>query len=411
MITDQGRSYSHTLSLIIRTSIIILVLLICLAPALPVSAESGPIGMVADNSGKVHIFDAGTNTVIGTVELPLNDGFLVGDCAISPDGTLGFVTDFNYNLWIIDLVQSPPVLASGTNPVPISNPGEDVAVTPDGKYAVVVDGAFGENVPVSLVDIADRQEIDTLVIANNHDSVDALNDGSLLVTSFDSQSLYRIIVIGGSFNLVHTGETMAFDYPINVYGSPKSCSGFVVGHYDLMSFLIPGLSKVDTCELPGGGVCGVIHPAGNRVFVRTCDFEETNSFVIAYSFNSITGHLGIDPLFTIPVTPCTDYYGIEQMAITPDGSRLYVPEGDVLNVYNAETGDQLDSITAKIFEDLTGICFKPEISSGRGPVSALGGELRETGKSSLVVLCMIPLACLITAGLALKLAGRRTVRR
>ncbi len=408
MKTDKIKSSCPALWLVASSAVTVLVLLVCFMPVLTQADGTGPMGMVADSSGKVHVFDAGTNTVIGTVTLPVEGDFVVGDCAITPDGSLGLVADYCYNLWVIDLLQSPPALAAGTNPVLISNPGEDLAITPDGKYAIAADGSGGDSIPISLINIAARQEVDTLSLADNHNSVDVLNDGSILVTSWDSSSLYRLILPGG-FVLIPTGEKLAVDYPVNVVGSPTSGSGFITGYYDIVSFLVPGLQEVDTRTLPGEGICGVMHPEGNKIYVRTCDYEGTNSFVVAYSFNSATGELGIDPLFTIPVTQCIAYFGIDQMAITPDGTRLYVSEAGLLNVYDADTGEQLDSISAKVFDSLTGVCFQPEMVPERIPVKAVGGELRDCGKSSLTAgLVIIPVACLVWAILAVKLAGRKT---
>ncbi|MEE9561603.1 MAG: hypothetical protein V3W50_00885, partial [Thermoanaerobaculia bacterium] len=66
-------------------------------------AATQTIGMVADNlTGSVTIFDADTDTVLGTVVLP-NPGSTVGDCSLALDRGLGFVTDFDYHVWAIDI--------------------------------------------------------------------------------------------------------------------------------------------------------------------------------------------------------------------------------------------------------------------------------------------------------------------
>jgi hypothetical protein len=60
-----------------------------LATFTPAAAQT--IGMVADNlTGSVTIFDADTDTVLGTVTLP-NPGPTVGDCSLALDRGLGFV--------------------------------------------------------------------------------------------------------------------------------------------------------------------------------------------------------------------------------------------------------------------------------------------------------------------------------
>ena len=78
-------------------------------PATPAPAQN--IGMVADDStASVTVFDADTDTVLGTVALPT--GPAIGDCSITADRTLGFVTNFTGNVFVIDLTTVPPALGS-----------------------------------------------------------------------------------------------------------------------------------------------------------------------------------------------------------------------------------------------------------------------------------------------------------
>ena len=89
------------------------VLITAIALEAPLGAQT--IGMVADDTtNSVTVFNADTDTVIGSVALP-NTGSAVGDCSITSDQTLGFVTDFNFQVHVIDL--SGPALAGGTNPI------------------------------------------------------------------------------------------------------------------------------------------------------------------------------------------------------------------------------------------------------------------------------------------------------
>jgi hypothetical protein len=367
--------------------ILLLVLLIStsLSPVTSIAANIGPIGMVADNAGYVHIFDAGSNTVLGTISIPVDeiDG-VIGDCSVSRDGTLGFVTNFDSKLWVIDLTKSPPVLASGNNPITISNYGEDMSITPDGNYVLVVDGNAHQ--PISVVDITSQTEKYTFTVESNHNSIDVLSDGSVLVTEVitalgtEHNRVYRL-TIDSAGNLTDTTEMQTVDEPLNVYGSPNAKSGFVVSlHGIIQSFTIPGLTLVDTRNLPDIPTCGVMHPAGNKIYLRTTDRNSIGN-VIAYTFDSITGAIGNSPLFFISVEACNNYYGIDQMAITPDGNRLYVSEKNLLNVYSANTGALLDTISDSNFGSLTGVSFGPARSTPRG----VGGEIKQVNKFSLII--------------------------
>jgi hypothetical protein len=95
------------------------------------------IGIVADQvNHSAIVFDTDTNTALGSITLP-GFGPATGDVALTADGQLGFVTDFQSRVWVLDLSDpSAPALASGPNPIPIANPGEDLAITPDQRFLV-----------------------------------------------------------------------------------------------------------------------------------------------------------------------------------------------------------------------------------------------------------------------------------
>src|SRR5262245_8714643 len=117
----------------------------------------GDTGMVVDRWNAAFVVNAGSRARLGRV--PVGPEGTTGDCVVSPDGRLGIASHFDSRLWIVDLTSNPPRLASGTNPISISNRGRDVAQTLDGRFAVVCDGSAPG--PVSIVDIASRVEAGT----------------------------------------------------------------------------------------------------------------------------------------------------------------------------------------------------------------------------------------------------------
>ena len=140
-----------------------LVVAVLLLVAVVKSTPAQTLGMVADTAtNKVIVFDTDTDTVLGSV--PLGGG-LIGDCSVTSDQTLGFVTDLVSRIWVIDLAASPPVLAAAPNPIMISNPGEDTALTHDDRFLVVCDG-FGTH-PVSVIDVATRTEVETFSLGTD----------------------------------------------------------------------------------------------------------------------------------------------------------------------------------------------------------------------------------------------------
>jgi hypothetical protein len=337
--------------------------LVALGCALAGKSAAQNLGMVADYGAKsVTVFDADSVTVLGTISLPVSGGATIGDCSIAPDQTVGFVTDFLRQVWVIDLTVSPPALASGPNPIPIANPGEDTVLSPDGKFLLVCDGSSPE--PISIIDIATRTQVHTFHLGTDCNSIDVCEDGSVLVTS-DIAHAVRRLTLGATGNLVDTGELLflgSFNGGANnVYCAPGGRTGIVVmrSPQEIRSFTIPGLHEVDIQPLSGTaytGISGVFSPDGERFHARG-----NGGFIDTFLYDPVTGALGAAPVLTLPVANTGTFYGIDQLALSLDGSRLYVPDDDVLRVYAAATGVELDTLTSPAFLDLTGVCLSPTL--------------------------------------------------
>jgi len=331
--------------------------------AVPTLAQ---IGMVSDQgSNKVVVFNGATNTVLGTVSIPGSPNLY--DCAVMPDQTLGFTVDFAARVWVINLTTSPPSLAAGTNPIPISNNGEDIAITADKQFLVVCDG--GGTQPVSAVRIASRTQVSTLATGEYTNAIEACPDGSILVGAFSPGTVRRLKIDSGG-NLTNTGEVLSGGQPMNVYCAPDGVSGIVVdfGTNTVRSFKINGLGLVDTRSLPDQGLCGAISPAGDRIYVRTLGGSNR---VVAFGFNSATGALSTTPIFSIPVGIAqSSFYGVEQLALNPDGTKLYVPEPGTssVRIYDASNGNFLTSITNPSIVEPVGISFGGNVTSIAGMV-------------------------------------------
>jgi hypothetical protein len=122
----------------------------------------------------------------------------------------------------------------------------------------------------------------------------------------------------------------------------------------IVSFTIPGLSAVDTRHPSlGTAISGAIHPSGNRVFVR-------GGSVDVFDFDPATGALGSSPALTFSVAFTPGFSGMDQIALHPDGSRLFVSEPGVVNVYDPSTGSLLASITDPNIVQPTGITVVAE---------------------------------------------------
>lgn len=338
---------------------------IAMAAALQSPAISArTLGLVADNGeSAVTVFDADTDTVLGSVPIPPGS---IGDVLITPDQRRGFVTNFNSEVFVIDLTASPPRLADGKNPIPIANNGEDLSISPDGKYLVVADGRDPQ--PISVIDIATQTEIHTFSRGSDTNSVDVCSDGSVLATS-SANGTVRRITIDSEGILKDTGEVLSLDdEPNNVFCAPDAKSGLVVTTLSgsMISFTVPGLKRVDTRILSGNfGISALINGAGDRAYARS-SYE---GFVDVFSYDGSTAALGDAPALSIPISVTFGFFGIDQMALYPDKNKLYVPEyfANALNVYDAKTGALLTSITDQRIVQPTGVTIAAVTDPCAGP--------------------------------------------
>jgi Ca2+-binding RTX toxin-like protein len=329
-------------------SLFVVVAMLSMAP-LGLSATK-TLGMVADNdTDSVTIFDADDHAVLGTVAIPFGGV----DVLITPDLKLGFVTNGDYKVFVIDLTTSPPSLVGGTNPIPISGAGEDLSISPDGKFLVVAPGTFPAADPMSVIDIAAQTEVSTFFTGDeSSDSVEVCNDGSVLVTSFLESGTVRRLTLSGTGVLTDTGEVLPARFPTNVYCTPGAQSGVVTRLEGITSFTIPGLAEVDNRFLSGAsGSTGTFNSTGNRVFVRSSRPTEGGVGVIdVFDFNPSAGALGANPLLTFFVGDGFDI-GTEIIALHPDGKKLFVSEPrfgslpSAVGIYDPSTGALLASIT------------------------------------------------------------------
>jgi Bacterial pre-peptidase C-terminal domain/Bacterial Ig-like domain len=324
---------------------------VCAAEVLEDRCLLSGLGLVADNAThSVVVFDSDTNTALGSVVLPGRNG-ATGDVAITDDASLGFVTDFGFHVWVIDLADPTHPTVEPT-PIAISNFGEDIAIAPDQQFLVVSDGGAPE--PLSVVNISSRTEIGTFSLGSgaDADSVEVSETGSVLATSFSSASVRRL-TIDGSGTLTDTGEVLSVSSPVNVYAAPGGTFGVVVSRTGfIQSFGIAGLTPVDSASTGTSVIAAVFNAAGDRVYVR-----EGVGLVHAFSFDPATGDLSSAPLFSITVSSAPTFGGMDQLTLSPDGTRLYVPEdaADAVKVYDATDGTFLASITHANIQAPTGI--------------------------------------------------------
>jgi Ca2+-binding RTX toxin-like protein len=366
-------------------STFVVVAMLAMAP-LKLSART--LGMAAggETGLAATVFDGDTHAVLGTVPLTTTGSLSTGNVRITPDLKRGLVTDFNFEVFVVDLTTSPPSLAAGTNPIPISHNGEDLSISPDGKFLVVSGGAGTAS--ISVIDIAAQAEISTFSTGSNINSLDVCSDGSVLAASFDNRTVHRL-TLSNTGTLTDTGEVLSVsDDPMNVYCAPGATSGIIIEREviddfpeirttaRISSFSVPGLTLVHTRPLSDGDMfTGAISRAGNRVFVRAFGSVDVFDFIQAM------GALGVSPLltFSLAIDGGILTTGLDQVAPHPNGGKLFVAESgsgsNAVNVYDPSTGALLASITdpALRFPTSVAVMTQADPCAGSPPPGAIVG--------------------------------------
>ena len=333
--------------------------------ASPANAQT--IGMVTDefvdfknNVARVTVFDADSNTVLGSVELsPAFSGPASVDCSITPDQTLGFVTDFgNQRVWVIDLTGPTPELATGTNPIQLGRFAIDSTLSSDGNFLLV----SGISSPISVIDIAGRSVIGAV---GSSRAVEACDDDSVLVTDINTVKRFSINAAG---NLIDTGEVSNLTGAFNTACVPNS-STFLSLQFQsvpqIASLQNPGLGVLDTLVSPAVDVLpisAVVSRSGEEFFVRTRDRVQ------GFNYDPLTGQFGARFL-DITTPEAIPSVGVDQLALHPDETKLYVsrrgipfdpglpPEPGAVDVYDIDSGALVAQIEDENILFAQGICL------------------------------------------------------
>lgn len=325
------------------------------------------IGVAADDThNEVIVFDAETSSILAAIRLSGNG---LGDCVISVSRQLAFVTDFSGRVSVIDLAQSPPRLAAGVSRIPISNAGQDLALTADERFLVVTGG--GNVAPLCVIDVETRQQISTFSTGSDCTSVDIAADGSVFVTSRTANRIRRLSLDAAGV-LSNTGQWVGFNQPNNVYAAPDGAWGVAMGRAggQFGSFQVDGMNSLDRWPQADMGLCGVFDPDGSRFYARTTG----PGMVTVFDFDQATGRLGPAPLFAFSVADAPTSFGVDQLAIHPSGMLLYVSAPGGVQIHDTATGMLVGAISDASIGTMTGVTIadlSPEPQNQPPTIAAL----------------------------------------
>lgn len=349
----------------------------------PASAQT--IGMMANGRDRVVIFDADAGAVLNEFPLGAQDnaaGF--GDCAITPDGALGFFSDpIDRRVWALDLTTSPP----GANPEEIPLPGAiptDLTMSHDGRF-LITGSNFNLFLPITVIDTTTLSEV-SRAGGTSIQSVAACDDGSIVGTS-SRGGVYRYLLDeGGHISLANQAGIPPFF--INSVCAPGSATAILVnnntslfGNGQNRSVALPGLSTI--AALGSGRESNgspLLNRAGDKFYVRRL------GSVLGFNYDPLTGAFDPEPFFEVGGLPTVTSFGAgEAMALHPDGSRLYIPVGNRIDVYRTTDSTFVGSVEDPAIIGGGALCAQPKPAVPVLLVADAGGPYTVDEGSSILL--------------------------
>ncbi|MBE0602327.1 MAG: beta-propeller fold lactonase family protein [Deltaproteobacteria bacterium] len=327
--------------------------------------RTGPShGIVVFNGGWIGVIDSATQTV--------STPFLVGelgtagaglfDAVMTPDGATALVSSFGSdNVFIIDVTD--PTAPGSPDNVTLSFFPEDIAVTPNGRYAIVTDG--GASPKIAVIDVTNRalvEEFPATPVDNGY-----APSYQAVAVSADGQTVLTVDYGGGQVNVLTIGSTGHLTYveaidispdntlsPVNVSISPDGRTAIVAtiatGDNTAetianMVFPVLRITAPGVVEFVGTTAAGedfissqsvAFNPAGTKAYVNCVrampDPAIDNTDDPAYPRNAIAVLNVTAPGVvansgtSIPVEFIgrSQLFGVDTLAVTPGGHDLYV---------------------------------------------------------------------------------------
>ena len=233
-------------------------------------------GIVVINQSSIGILDGLTQTM----SFPLLVGELgsVGggrfDVVITPDGKTAMVSNFgDSTVYFIDTNDPTAPYVSGS--ITLSFFAEDIALTPDGTYALVTDGGFAPK--IAVIDVEDQSIVEEYEVPVDeedddapeyyHNAVAVAKDGQTVLTADYFQGNVNCLTLSSDGHLtyvstidVSNGDTIR---PVNLAISPDGETVIVatVGDADDMAFPVltitgPGQVELTDMVTPGISITG-----------------------------------------------------------------------------------------------------------------------------------------------------------
>jgi len=305
-----------------------------------VSANDG-FGVFANsNTNNIQFIDPETNETTGpwlAGQLGSYGGGLF-DVAITPDGKTAVVSNFgDSKIFFIDIsggFNAAPVLLTPKG-VRIGFFAEDMVITPDGKYVLVTDGGFSAR--VAVISIYDNGIIAPYLLKNNNlgtryaNAVDITPDGkTVLVADYFSGRAYSYALQNdGTLVYINTAWVLPFR-PVNVTISPDGQTAImaIAGSSALVALAIDEtglIYKTTHIAMPfkNGQSC-VFNQAGTKAYYLS-NSQNGGTKVVVLNVNGPGDVSTTGTNITVrPRRGTSQLFGVDNIALDPTGNYLYV---------------------------------------------------------------------------------------
>ena len=275
---------------------------------------------------RVSIFD--TNTFEVLQQIPLDADVI--DVAITNDCTRAFVSSFtSKTMFQIDLCETPArVIGSAVAPTFL----EDVAVTPDGKFALSVDGSASNQDIVSF-SAALNAFVSTLPTSAQAVAISPECRELVLTAEFFNNVVHRF-VINPNGSLEDSGQTFpAGPRPNNITFSPNGQFAFVANNnsnassISVLSTRVPNnvtlLGSTPSSDSPQSLA---ITRDGRHLFALTA------SNVDIFAFDPVAGSLTRLRSFA-HVLGISSFFGVDQIALDSCETKLFISANGQVAVF------------------------------------------------------------------------------
>ncbi len=308
-------------------------LLFVLSACLSLAAAAGaaPWAVVAGTANmSIHVIDLGANPpraygpfLQGSLGAPEGGLF---DVAMTPDGRYALLSNFNgQEIYKVDLANPLNPTLAGTIRVAEMNP-EDIAISADGKVAIVSDG--GDSTALLFIDIASFAGYSIYSLQTIGATAMAVSigpDGTVYVCDYENDRL-----IYGPVNAAGTGLTReqwvaTGDKPTNVTVSPDGATVLVpcAGDGRVMSFHLgaAALSPVMSLAVSGYPQSIAFVPGQAGACVGTAHYTGDKLYRISVSPAGAIASLGYVGLMT---NDNGWFYGVDSVSVSPNGAFAVV---------------------------------------------------------------------------------------